>query len=553
MIFQKIQVSGLGPFATPATLELEADLTVLTGRNDVGKSFILRLMQLLCTRQPISEEDANLLQMQAGTHVWSDNPELQCDVELVLMQHTADYMNNGQAGDKLAVEFHLAPNINNRRIKAYTRGGTQRRVNANLAKLPEVIFFPSDEEIRSIINLSSPSSIEQGFLLQAFGHDASNKILEANRLNRYQILRQGGNKITDQFAEILPPGMQMAIEFVPDGSDLLVFLEDAHAGRTPLTYRGTGVQKIINILYRLLNLGSNTHTLLLFDEPENGLHADAQHELRRFLEKLATSDHIQVLYATHSPAMINPMRPQTVRLLEQTSQNDEEHIRFATTVIDNRPLKGNLYNIRRSLGIWPSDSLLYAPITVIVEGLTERLSLPYLLQRLNEAGLSGFEEFSSVGGLVSFCDGDGNSYSYLTDLAMSQNCIPIIFLDGDKNNPNRVNKVQKKHPEVPIIYLNQTEFEEIVPRETYFSALQQVTGVTELTVEAFEKWIADTNPQQQAFTKQVDKWLCGAFPEVLYQKAEVMNKAIEIVDLDQVDTVKLQELVKEIFAALEKL
>ncbi len=555
MFFKNIKVSGLGPFADLTELQIEENLTVITGRNDVGKSFMLRLLHLLCAGKPIDEKDANLFRMYAADKSWNENPELKCQVVANLTSSFCKYVPEGQQGDEVTIDFRLAPITFSNQIVSHIRGNSKLKYSRvqRMGKMPRAIWFPSEYEIGSSINLTDPNPVERCFLQQAFGGNFAKKLDTQNRLLQKSALRQASDVVTSQLAKILPSGMSMTLEFELDGTDLLVYTADACMGSCPLDFRGTGIRKILSILFQLLSLERNEQTLLLFDEPENGLHADAQHELRRFLEGLAVSEAIQVIYATHSPSMINPMRPATLRLFEQKTANDEDSNLYATTIIKNRPVHENLFFVRQSLGLWPSDSLLYAPITIVVEGITETLCLPYLLQRLNKEGIDGFQDLADTAGLLSFCDGGGNNYVYVTEVAITNRCKPIVFLDGDKNNPNKVEKVRKNHPEVPIIYLEQTEFEEILPREKYFQALGKVMDKNDINLEDFETWVQEQvksedrqkkNIPDRAFTKQLEAWLAETHNDIVYQKAEVMNEAVKLVDVKEVDTTKLLELVQ---------
>jgi hypothetical protein len=74
----------------------------------------------------------------------------------------------------------------------------------------------------------------------------------------------------------------------------------------------------------------------------------------------------RVVCATHSPSMITPMSPHSVRVLRREVAGGK-----ATSVIDNKPYSANFFAVRSSLGVTPADSLPYAPVTVVAEGDTE--------------------------------------------------------------------------------------------------------------------------------------------------------------------------------------
>ncbi|HML21885.1 MAG TPA: hypothetical protein PKD09_09565 [Aggregatilinea sp.] len=164
--------------------------------------------------------------------------------------------------------------------------------------------------------------------------------------------------------------------------------------------------------------------------------------------------------------------------------------------------------------------------------------------------------------LISYCDGGGDSYAYIAGIAISNQCNPVIFLDGDKNNPNKVEKVKKKYDQIPIIYLTQTEFEEILPRGIYFQSLKKITKENSIDLTAFEVWVQDQAKSEdrqkksipdRAFTKQLEAWLAESHKDIIYQKAEVMNEAVKLVDVKDIDTTKLLELVQVIDSLFKEL
>jgi AAA ATPase domain len=306
-----------------------------------------------------------------------------------------------------------------------------------------------------------------------------------------------------------------------------VSIVDEYTGLTPIGYRGTGVRRIIGLMGELLALKSTDQfTYILIDEPENSLHADAQHALRHVLEQLAKSGLIQVVYATHSPSMINTMRPGSIRVLSRSRDGDQ-----AASVVENKAFGTNYYRVRSSLGLNPSDSLLYAPVTVIVEGATEVMCIPDVLMRLKAAEQAGFDDLEDLLSHTHFLDGEGDSYEYMCRLASSQNATPVLFLDGDKTES--VAATRSKHPNVKVIQLQKdSEFEQIVPKERYIEAVASVLGdnTGTITLHEFEKWSV-AQRKKLGFSKLVERWLQDEHDAKPLYKPIVMKKAIELTDV----------------------
>ena len=328
-----------------------------------------------------------------------------------------------------------------------------------------------------------------------------------------------------------------------------LYIEDQLRNETHVSYRGSGVIKIAYLASMLLNWNlAYQQNIILLDEPENSLHADSQHMLRAALEALAQNPNIQIIYSTHSPSMINPLRAESVRLFKRETRNNQ-----VTSTIDNFPFDSNFLSVRNSLGLSPADSLLYAPITIITEGSTEVLCIPFLLKRLEQRNVPGFENIDNLLSLTHFLNGEGSAYEFFCRLAKSQGNKVIIFVDGDKEREVKKLNIEKKHPDVPIIVLNKgIEFEELVSNQTYFQGLAEITGEN-ISLKEFSEWQMKTSlPKQQMFSKRVDRWMREVFDHS-YSKPEVMLKAIEIADISEINLEPFKKLLQLIKAASEDL
>ena len=334
-------------------------------------------------------------------------------------------------------------------------------------------------------------------------------------------------------------------------SQLILNIQDKFQGYTPFHLRGSGIKKIISIFSVLLKLDMEKNSyIFLYDEPENSLHADAQHLLRSFLEKLSQKNNIQVIYATHSPSMINPLLPQTIRLIKRGKNKDD----IATSLIINKPCDDNFLPVRTSLGLTPVDSLLYSPVTVIVEGITEIITFPILFNRMINENFGETKDFESILNQVRFLDGQGDSYEYWARLVKSQGFMPIIFVDGDKLNRIKQLKIREKLADVPIVHFEEgKEIENIVPPEIYFKALSKLNN-HQFNYNEFLKWIESQNlNDKMMFSKKIDKWISEQYPEYIYDKPRVMKIALQDVDLKELELTKVFELVDIIKKQLKKI
>ena len=244
--------------------------------------------------------------------------------------------------------------------------------------------------------------------------------------------------------------------------------------------------------------------------------------------------------------MVNPAHPERIRVFSRHQHGD-----IASTTVETPKYGDNFQKVRTSLGLTPSDSLLYGLVTILVEGDTEARCLGPLLRKLDEENASGFDGLAKLLESSHFVCGAGDSISYYCKLSADQNAHPVVFLDGDKNR--MANKIREERPGVPVIVLPEgTEFENIVPQSRYISALaeclQQHTDAARIKNDAFDEWISHSKlPAQMMFSKKIDRWV-ESVTGGSYNKHAVMEVAIRQTPADEIEADSLRELAQIIRA-----
>lgn len=113
--------------------------------------------------------------------------------------------------------------------------------------------------------------------------------------------------------------------------------------------------------------------LYILDEPDTHLHVKAQLELLKVLETLASKG-FQVILTTHSPFLINSIKPKQIKLLYQSSSNSTK-----LRCLRDGPEESD--KILSALGI-ENIYLYFAKQIIIVEGETEQVFLPRIYEKL---------------------------------------------------------------------------------------------------------------------------------------------------------------------------
>lgn len=573
MLLEQITIENFRGAATPLTLTFESTVTVLTGANDAGKSSILDAIHFILGKRVIGEDDVNRDFMATrGEGAWTSDERIRGQAIFIAGGRSAERGSGVlQPGDRLHFSRTLAPStkeaqagrarlVEVRRAGAVLEGFDPAKNQLGVPRILDLNQALSEVRASVVLGQGSPTELR---LQEVAFKSASEGVAKSfsglsNAVNRRAWLNQGAKRMSEWTQTSMPNrGFTWQFDQVP-GERNAVTLEllDSHRGVTPVSMRGRGLQRLLNILLALqVDLHPKGPTLILMDEPEESLHADSQRMLRREFEKLADRDNVQVIYATHSPAMINNARPGSVRLLERTEIDG-----VATVRAIDRAHSDNFGPVRTSLGMSLGDSLLFARVTVIVEGITEVYALPVLLQRLYEGGVSGFEDVPEL--LDYFClfDGGGDGFALPARLARGFGVDVLVLLDSDK--AKRAEEIKRDHPEIEVQLLPAPmEFENLVPAEVYVRAVSELvldgTGVNsaadQITHAAFQKWLAEEPPpEKMMFSKRVDKWIRKRFPDLRFEKVEVMRKAALLVEPESIDAGPLRELLAGVRERLDR-
>ena len=547
-----IRITRLGPFYFRHEMEVDPFVTILTGSNDAGKSSTLKYLKIFLQDANAEEMDVNQEYLQEAKSKWIEDRSIEVELKIVT---EASYETNGvwlqrhTPGDYAIVSRSLTVKGSGNRHEAHIgQMGVRQDCPVNL---PAVIFPNNADNIRQEMDLSALNPLEKALLSIGFGAEFDFGRLNAlSPINFTRQILEAEARINKKMENVMPVPSCMRFHFLPiEGNRKImsVLLRDRHDAMTPFGLRGTGVKKMITLLAELLTKADGKrHQILILDEPENSLHPDAQHLLREFLFNLTSTGMLQVIYATHSPSMINPMRPEQVRLLKRGTKDGKP-----ASFIHRQATDANFLALRTSLGISASDSLLFAPVTVVIEGDTEFKCLAPLIKKLTDAKIAGFEDAAKLLSLSHFLDGMGDSYEFLCRLAKSQGTRVVLFLDGDKRQKVEQQKIRDTHKDVPIILLNgREEFEQLVPVELYFDALAEEIDQKGKGKELFDNWQdwlkADEKRSRMVFSKQVWHWVDDAFEDHCISKPAVMRKAVELAKPEMINAEPLRNLLSAI-------
>jgi predicted ATPase len=538
MKLKKLHIDKIGPFLNFA-ITFEEQVTAITGRNDTGKSALLRAIEIVCSRDDdtlTKEADVNFDHLMSASVDWKRDKELKAS-------GTFTFRKEGVLTEASFVSYAAPEHRTSSKLSIPDEGGfTSHRA---MEKMPVVINVNRAIEtgVREVINLEKLNEAERKFVELAFGPTFDFAATLGWSNGQFQkSLAKAENKLNRRLIGMLPPdaALQFRITNSHDNRhELHLTVTDQDNCSTALGQRGSGVRKLVSLLGVLaLEKKDGRTRILLLDEPENSLHADAQHFLRSLLESLARSENIQVIYVTHSPSMVNTMRPESVRLLTRKRLADT-----AKTVLLDEPFAANYTAVRSSLGISPADSLLYAPVTIVVSGKTEVCCLPLLLRRMEDANIDGFNDVSQLLSLSIFIEagGDGNMAN-LFRIAEAQGSRVIAFCDGDTGNRWKL-AMNRVALDRLVVLDDRSEFENLVSRDVYFASLRTLLVDDRVESSRFDLWCEESpSVSRLSFTKQLNRWLVQTLNLPTVDKLDVMLHAVKSAAVEEIQIESLGKL-----------
>ena len=143
-----------------------------------------------------------------------------------------------------------------------------------------------------------------------------------------------------------------------------------HTQRIPPSDRSEGFQWYLSFYSTLLNdVGASNQPILLLDNPGLELHLDGQRDIKRFLEERVALTS-QVIYVTHSPAMIDAFNLRQVRTVEL--RGNQTGTKIDNFVVGSGEKVDLLEPVRAAIGMSLVTSLVLNEWNILVEGAADK-------------------------------------------------------------------------------------------------------------------------------------------------------------------------------------
>lgn len=515
---------------TSCEIDFEPDLTVLIGRNNIGKSRILRAIAVgLGTRCDLddltyrSTDDAVIdlffAPCQANVETYTFVQEIlarldaagpTCEIggqHVIAWRTKIEQSNDGEgvrasrqrllpAGSEWRPEesSHYLPELDLVRcylvhegrdiaVELFKRGSTIRKVLADLEVSAEerASLEPMLKEVATQIRHASGTM----------------KGIDSSLSDLNQCLDSLGTSMVSPLPlDLETVGSLVSIDF------------DTGGGLMPARLHGSGTRSLASLqtnkvyYQRRLGVGGPTtrpHPITLVEEPEAHLHPQAQQELAYLLTGLPG----QVLASSHSSHLVTVVEPRQLRVLKASSGGRLGSVVFRESDDAGAPRSlrpkfhlAEMEKIRR-LVERPLGEILFARVIVVGDGATERAFLPIFLRKVLGARAYGICAVDP-GSL------DNNAVPALAKLAQILGLPFVVFADQDTAGKDAIDRLRKaaQVDAQQVIEIRDKEgngcaFEEMF--ESYYpqsAALENLRGSKGTSGVALAHWFTNEYPEQ---------------------------------------------------------
>jgi energy-coupling factor transporter ATP-binding protein EcfA2 len=293
------------------------------------------------------------------------------------------------------------------------------------------------------------------------------------------ILDELATRVHGPLKEFLPSIKSVALEISESNRrfslrrDVSVVIDDGTP--TLLEYKGDGVKSLAALGLLKSQKSLTGASILAIEEPESHLHPAAIHQVNEIIRSISQTS--QVIVTTHNPLFV-----------------DRENIKSNVIVTNGgaTPAK-NIAAIRDILGIKASDNLTHANYALVVEGeedaIALRALLPVLSEKISKALRNNMLIVEPIGG--------AGNLSYKLSLLRNSLCAVHTLLDGDQAGRNAYAKAESDSlisvADCTFINCNgmtEAEFEDCLDLNVYREVILNEQGV-DLTSTKFrgkDKW-----------------------------------------------------------------
>jgi predicted ATP-dependent endonuclease of OLD family len=279
------------------------------------------------------------------------------------------------------------------------------------------------------------------------------------------------------------------VSFRIEKDRLSVSIEDSTYGRrVPPSDRSDGFRWYLSFYSTLMNeVSSNEQNVLLLDNPGLELHPDGQRDIKRSIEEKHSAS-MQVIYVTHSPAMIDPFDLEQVRRVDLLENLQGSKVRRLD--VKDGKMFDLLEPVRTAVGASLVTTLMTNNFNLLGEGAADK---PIL-----EAAVMLFANEIKDEILVS--GSVAESLEMFPSFLERAKLPYVVYLDSDSGGRAIENKLKAVNiPTEKILSLRNIFGDELFPRDKDFE-LEDI-----ISHDFYAKAVNEAYPDKDVKIVQVDE------------------------------------------------
>ena len=411
------------------------NMTVLVGKNNEGKSNILRALTLAMDIMKIYSKDPRSLQIAVRPYLknhysWEKdypislqekNPNGWSSIDLNFELDEQDILAiRSMTGIRLSgcIPVRVSTNGAAAKIDIPKRGTAAFADADNKKKIIEYVCFKIDFNFIPAVRTEYDALRVVDSLIEKSLETLDTNPDYINAMNKIEELQQGildgiSNQIIEPLQEFLPTVRNVQIHIQNERRRIAmrrnteIIIDDGTP--TPIQQKGDGIKSLTALA--ILNIPARVDrvSVVAIEEPESHLHPESARQLYDTIMSLSQTH--QIVLTTHSPLFVN-----RTNLKENIIVNDGK----AT------PVK-KIKEIRDVLGIHISDNLTNAEHVLIVEGEDDNIALEKLLPSMSTKIKRAIQNGTFI---IDYIGGAGN-LPYKLSFYRNLQCKYHVLLDND--------------------------------------------------------------------------------------------------------------------------
>ena len=452
------------------------DISILIGKNNEGKSNLLKALNIVMTSlRDYSEIDGRRRRYfsssrsnESDFYVWRrDFPislqerksstdsvfRIEFDLDEDEISQFKEEIKSNLNGT-LPIEIRIGKNMEPE-ISVIKKGRGSKTLNAKSKQIAEYIakrihfnYIPAirtDKQAMEVVE--ELTSRELAKLERNANYENALKTIKELQT---PILESLSIKIKDSLCELLPNIKDVNID-VQDNRRRQAFRQQFEiqiddGNKTSLEFKGDGVKSLAAMaLLKDMAVEKGGISLIAIEEPESHLHPGAIHILRDTIYSLTNLN--QVIVSTHNPLFIDRTNIGSNIIIESGKVS---------------PAK-NIKEIRDTIGVKASDNLQNANYVLVVEGEEDSVALKPLLSLLSEKIKKALNNHLLVIEKI----GGASNLSYKLTMLKSALCVFHVLLDNDDAGRKAYQKAidtgelsVKESTRVSCLGMSSSEFED---------------------------------------------------------------------------------------------